>query len=80
MSNHRKIIEFFISRKLNSNEHVHHINLNCNDNRIENLIVCNPDEHIKMHQEVTVILLTLIENGIIKFNNIEKKYYIDAMG
>jgi len=46
---HRYIMEQFIGRQLKSNEHVHHINHNKSDNRIENLQIMNPSEHVKLH-------------------------------
>lgn len=43
---HRQIAENTIGRKLKSHEHVHHINKNHKDNRIENLAICsNPSAH-----------------------------------
>ena len=45
---HRYIMEQFLGRKLESWEHVHHINDNSLDNRIENLQVLSNSEHQKI--------------------------------
>lgn len=39
MAEHRLVIEEYFERKLKSNEHVHHINGDKRDNRLENLVV-----------------------------------------
>lgn len=44
---HRWLIEKELGRKLNRDEHVHHINGNSLDNRLENLIVLSNAEHQK---------------------------------
>lgn len=46
---HRWIMEQFIGRKLKYSEHVHHINGNPKDNRIENLEILTRSEHAKKH-------------------------------
>jgi hypothetical protein len=43
---HRYIMEKFLNKKLNTKEHVHHINGNTLDNRTENLIVLSHSEHM----------------------------------
>lgn len=46
---HRYIMEQFLGRKLRSDEHVHHINGNSLDNRLENLEVLSASEHARKH-------------------------------
>lgn len=46
---HRFIMEEFLERKLSKNEHVHHINGDPKDNRIENLQVLSASDHGKAH-------------------------------
>lgn len=45
----RKLMERHLGRKLASNEHVHHINNDFTDNRIENLTVLLEGEHHSLH-------------------------------
>jgi hypothetical protein len=45
---HRHIMEQYLGRNLESWEHVHHINDDSFDNRIENLIVLSNSEHQKI--------------------------------
>jgi len=47
---HRYIMENHIGRKLKSTEHVHHINENPKDNRIENLMLTTSEEHQRIHK------------------------------
>jgi ribosomal protein L37AE/L43A len=45
---HRYVMEQFLGRKLLTNEHIHHINGDPTDNRIENLQVLTNSEHQKL--------------------------------
>jgi HNH endonuclease len=49
---HRLIMEDHIGRPLESWEHVHHINENPKDNRIENLQMVTASEHGKIHTKI----------------------------
>lgn len=46
---HRLIVEQHLGRKLDRSEHIHHINGNPRDNRIENLKIVSASEHGKIH-------------------------------
>ena len=47
---HRVVVEKHIGRKLKRNEHIHHINGDKKDNRIENLCIMSPQEHVDLHK------------------------------
>lgn len=47
---HRLLMEQHLGRRLNTNEHVHHINGNKQDNNLANLIVITNAEHQCLHE------------------------------
>lgn len=49
MDTHRLIMERHVGRKLKRFEHVHHINGDPRDNRIENLQVMSAGDHGRLH-------------------------------
>lgn len=49
---HRRIAEVILG-VLETSKVVHHLNLDCQDNRISNLIVMDNAEHIKLHAHLT---------------------------
>lgn len=42
---HRIVMENYLNRKLNKEEHIHHLNGNKSDNRIENLLLVSNSQH-----------------------------------
>jgi HNH endonuclease len=47
---HRWVMEEHLGRELTPDEHVHHINEDPNDNRLENLMIVSKSEHGKIHK------------------------------
>lgn len=50
LKEHRRVMQEFLGRQLESFEIVHHINGNPKDNRIENLMLTTLQEHGKIHK------------------------------
>lgn len=48
---HRMVMQRHIGRPLRVDEHVHHINGDKRDNRIENLAIVNPSDHTREHKQ-----------------------------
>ena len=64
---HRWIAEQHIGRKLLPTEHVHHINGDKLDNRVENLRVLTDSEHMSLHRSKDIsrnLLIPLLAKGL----------------
>lgn len=49
---HRHLMEVHLGRKLCPDEHVHHVNGDITDNRIENLEVLKSIDHMRLHKQI----------------------------
>ena len=60
---HRYVMEKLLNRKLDKTEHVHHINGDRGDNRLENLIVMKKKDHIEYHRikRIKHLFCTLVD-------------------
>lgn len=52
---HRNVVQKHLGRPLLNVEHVHHINGNAHDNRLENLEILSNSEHLKLHYPERII-------------------------
>ena len=75
---HRENAEKKIGRKLLKNEIVHHIDGDKKNNLPNNLYVCkDKSEHKRLHNDLEKIAMQLLKEGIIKFDEEKKKYFIN---
>lgn len=78
--NHRRIIEEHIGRKLTKQEHVHHIDGDKVNNRIDNLcIVESSSTHALIHHSLEECAFIFVKNGVINFDPVSKKYFIKGL-
>lgn len=49
---HRYVMESYLGRKLDSREHVHHLDLDKLNNDVDNLIIINPTIHNQIHAAI----------------------------
>jgi len=72
--NHRVIIEKYLNRKLDRSEHVHHIDGNKINNKLDNLIVVKASVHNSVHASLEKCAFELLKQGFIEFNKDYLKY------
>jgi len=70
---HRFLYEQVTDNSLNCYEHIHHLNGNCKDNRFDNLIKVNTEDHIKLHK----FLRSLNQGELNKLSNVGDEKLID---
>lgn len=74
---HILVAETMLDRPIEKKERVHHINCVKNDNRPENLFVCENDkEHFLIHGSLNECVSDLINMGVLVFDANLKKYKV----
>lgn len=54
---HRYVMEVYLGRVLDKDEHIHHLNGDKTDNRIENLKIMSNKEHLELHWGGQILIL-----------------------
>ncbi len=76
---HILLLEKYIGRSITKEERIHHIDFVRNNNKLDNLFLCESDsKHKAIQQQYNEIVCMLIKKKIIKFTN--GKYFIDYCG
>jgi len=66
---HVLVAEQKIGRRLQRNEHVHHLNGNKLDNSPNNLLVCTASEHRALHRQLESLAMDLVRRGEIVYRD-----------
>jgi nucleoside 2-deoxyribosyltransferase len=75
---HRLVVEKELGRKLKSEEIIHHIDNDKQNNNIENLVVLSNKEHAQLHASYDAIIGKLIKDGTAWFN--KEKNIVEYIG
>lgn len=73
---HIHVMQEHINRPLKKGEVVHHIDGNKSNNDISNLDLCTVQEHNSCHAKIEKIVFELYKKGIVKYDNIDKLYFL----
>jgi len=73
---HRMLMEDYLGRELNTNEHVHHIDGNTLNNDMNNLVLLDRSKHKLCHNSLQNLVLDLYKNDIVGFDKKLGKYYV----
>ena len=75
---HKLKKELEIGRLLEDYEMIHHVDGDKTNNRTDNLVVCSSHhDHRKLHGQLERVAMELVRNGLIRFNHIDNKYFVD---
>ena len=67
---HILIMTEYLGRELTKDEIIHHINFIRNDNRLENLYLCDSrSDHGKVHYSINKLIKELLEMNVIEFKD-----------
>jgi hypothetical protein len=74
---HVLVMEAAVGRYIGRKERVHHINCVKNDNRLENLFLCeNETQHFKIHGSLNRCVAALMERGALYFDPDAREYRV----
>lgn len=76
---HRYVMEEFLRRKLTADEIVHHKDLDKSNNNLDNLIICNKNQHAKYHFDSWKLITELVRTGMVLFDKDNGYYFSGEM-
>ena len=73
---HRYIYEQYLNRKLEPNEHIHHLDENKQNNKLENLIIVSPGQHNRLHAYIQNNDIESLKSFVHEIQAQDKEKYI----
>lgn len=70
---HRMVVATSLGRPLERHEYIHHINRDCTDNRLSNLMLVDRSTHKRIHVSMDNIIEELFKEGIVAMSK-DKEY------